>query len=72
MFSLTSVFEGLYPSNGLSWRAGATGTANPLSMCEVKAKIDRAKLIGCDLSIAISAYVLLWCCSNENMNLVLR
>ena len=58
VFSLTSVFEGLYPSNGLRELAVATGAANPLPTCEVKAKIDRAKLIECELAIAICAFKL--------------
>jgi hypothetical protein len=56
VFSLTSVFEGLYPSNGLRELAVATGAANPVPTCEVKAKIDRAKLIECELAIAICAF----------------
>ena len=55
VFSLTIVFEGLYPSNGLREFAVATGAVNPLSMCELKAKIDRAKLMEYDLAIGISA-----------------
>jgi hypothetical protein len=58
VFSLTSVFEGLYPSNGLRELAVTTGAANPLSMCEVNAKIERAKLIEYDLAIAICAFKL--------------
>jgi hypothetical protein len=57
VFSLTSVFEGLYPSNGLRELAAATGAANLLSMCEVKTKIARAKL-ECDLAIVICAFKL--------------
>jgi hypothetical protein len=51
VFSLTIVLDGLYPSNGLRELAVATGAANAPSMREVKAKIDKAKLIEWDLAI---------------------